>query len=261
MIPHVRAVAFLKPMVSGRTKPCLMLCEDDDGNQEEVVVKLRAGIETREMGSTSEVMASLLAQDLDLPTPEPRLVEIEPGFERTVMNPGLADTMKDSTGWNFGSKRLAPGLTTWPKGKSIPLLLRQTAAEVFAFDTIIQNPDRRKDNPNVLWKGGDLFIYDHEMSLTFFLPQLGWQPPWTGQGLEFLTDHLFYDGLKGTPINLDRFTGAFEAITDDRLEEYSADVPDDWKAKSDASVQMVAYLKEARQNLDGIVSSIGRLLK
>jgi hypothetical protein len=261
MIPHVRAITFLRPMSSGRTKPCLMVCEDDDGDQEEIVVKLRSGIETREMGSTSEVLASLLARDLDLPVPEPRLVEIEPGFERAVPNPEIAERVRDSVGWSFGSVRLASGVTTWPKGKSIPQLLRQRALEVFAFDTIIQNPDRRKGNPNVLWKGDELFIYDHELSLTFFLPQLGWQPPWTGQGLEFLTDHVFYDELKGTPVNLDRLTGAFEAITEERFDEYVAAVPDDWKVRSDAAVQIVTYLKQARENLDGITSAIGRLLR
>jgi len=261
VISHVRANAFLRPMVSGRTKPCLMLCEDDESNQVEVVVKLRAGIETKEMGSTSEVIASLLARDLDLPVPEPRLVEIESGFEGAVPDPDVAIRVRESVGWNFGSTRLPSGLTTWPKGKSIPLLIRQQALEIFAFDTVIQNPDRRKGNPNVLWKGDELFIYDHEMSLTFFLPQLGWQPPWVGQGLEFLADHVFYDGLKGTRVDLDRFTGAFEAITDARLAAYSAEVPDDWKATNDASIQMVGYLKDSRQNLGGIVSAIERLLK
>jgi hypothetical protein len=113
----------------------------------------------------------------------------------------------------------------------------------------------------VLWNGDDLFIYDHEMALTFFLPQLGWQPPWTGHGLEFLSDHVFYDGLKGTRINLDRFTGAFEAITEDRFDEYVALVPNEWRVGSDAAAQIVPYLKEARQNLDGINSAIGRLLR
>jgi hypothetical protein len=139
--------------------------------------------------------------------------------------------------------------------------LRPLTAEIFAFDVIIQNPDRRKDNPNVLWKGEELFIYDHEMSLTFFLPQLGWQPPWTGHGLEFLSDHVFYDGLKGTEFSLDRLAGAFEAITDDRLVQYLGTAPDDWKAQSTSVEQTVAYLTEARQKFGGIISAIRRLLR
>lgn len=248
-------------MTAGRTKPCLMLCEDEDGNQEEVVVKLRAGIETKEMGSTSEVMASLFAGDLDLPIPTPRLIEIEPGFDQAVIEPEFARRIKESAGWSFGSTMVSAGFTTWPRGKQVPSLLRQVASEIFVFDTVIQNPDRRKGNPNILWKGNELYIYDHEMALTFFLPQLGWQPPWTGKGMEFLTDHVFYDQLKGTELDLDRVTGAFEAISDDRLSQYVRAVPDDWKTNRDCATPIVDYLKEARQNLSGIVSAVRRVLQ
>lgn len=261
MISHLQATAFLRPMASGRTKPCLMLCEEEEGSPEEVVVKLRAGIETKEMGSTSEVMASLFARDLDLPVPTPRLVEIESGFDQAIAEVEFARRIRESVGWNFGSTKIAAGFTTWPRGKQIPLLLRQLAAEIFVFDTVIQNPNRRKGNPNILWKGDELYIYDHEMSLTFFLPQLGWQPPWTGKGLEFLTDHVFYDQLKGTEFDLNRLTGAFEAISDDRLNQYAAAVPDDWKINKDCAKPIVDYLKEARQNLSEIISAARRLLQ
>ncbi len=261
MIPRVQAVTFLRPMGSGRTKPCLMVCETDEADQEEVVVKLRAGIETNEMGSTSELVASLLANDLGLRVPSPRLVEIEPGFHQAVLQPDFARRIEESVGLNFGSEKLGPGFTTWPKSKAVPLLLRQLTAEIFVFDAIVQNPDRRKGNPNVLWKSDDLFILDHEMSLTFFLPQLGWQPPWSGQGLEFLTDHVFYDQLRGTELDLDRLTGAFEAISDDRLAQYVDAVPHDWKVNKDCATEMIDYLKEARQNVGGIIMAVRRLLR
>lgn len=238
-----------------------MLCQDEVGNTEEVVVKLRAGIETHEMGSISEAIASLFAQDLDLPVPEPRLVQIEAGLEAGISDQEFARRVQQSIGWNFGSKKLGPGFTTWPKNKPIPLLLRPLAAEILAFDSIVQNPDRRTGNPNVLWKGDEMYIYDHEMSLTFFLPQIGWQPPWTGEGLEFLRDHVFYQGLQSTDINLDRLTGALEAVTDKRLSEYLTAIPDEWKATSDAAGKATAYLAEVRQNSEAVVNAVRRILK
>ena len=48
-----------------------MLCEGDAGNQEEVVVKRCNRVETRETGLICELLASLLARDLDLPVSEP----------------------------------------------------------------------------------------------------------------------------------------------------------------------------------------------
>jgi len=66
MISTVKAVTFIKVMSSGRTRPCLMLCEDHEGNQIETVVKLRVGKESTTTGLVCELMGSLLADDLDL---------------------------------------------------------------------------------------------------------------------------------------------------------------------------------------------------
>lgn len=41
MIPELSATRFSKVMGSGRTQPCLMVCEDEAGEEVEVVVKLR----------------------------------------------------------------------------------------------------------------------------------------------------------------------------------------------------------------------------
>ncbi len=261
MITRVRAVSFIKVMSHGRTKPCLMLCEDQQGNQEEVVVKLRAGVEVKEAGLVSELMAAQFASDLDLPVPKPGIVEIEAGFDAVVHITDVAAMFRDSVGLNFGSQKLPNGFNTWPKDKPIPMLLRPLAAEIFAFDLLVQNLDRRRDRPNVLWKGDDLFIIDHELAFSFITPTIGWQPPWTGQGLEFMCQHVFYDGLSGTEVSLDRLTGAIEAITDEQLQEYEAALPDEWKAKTDAAAKIVGYLKEARQNLDKIVAVTQRALQ
>ena len=90
---------------------------------------------------------------------------------------------------------------------------------------------------------------------------VGWQPPWTGQGLEFFRNHVFYEELKGVEFHWDRLTGALEAITDDRLQELAGAVPEEWKAKSDAVAQIVNYVKEARRNRNQIISVITRFLQ
>ncbi len=179
MISHVRAVTFIK-VLKGRTKPCLMLCEDAEGNQHEAVVKLRAGFEMKEAGLVCELLASLLAGDLDLPVPKPMIVTVESGLDGAMPFPDVAGRVRQSVGLNFGSARLPSGINTWLKNKAIPMQLRPLAAEIFAFDAIVQNPDRRRDNPNLLWKGDDLYLYDHELAFSFVAGVVGWQPPWTG---------------------------------------------------------------------------------
>lgn len=166
MITTVKAVTFIKPLRSGRTCPCLMICEDDAGGKFEIVVKLRAGIDSGATGLTCELLASLLANDLDLIVPKPFIVNVDSRFYEAISDTTLAERFRKSQGANFGSQYLSAGYT-WPQGKSISSSLMQMAADIFAFDLMIQNPDRREDKPNLLRKGDELVIYDHEMAFSF----------------------------------------------------------------------------------------------
>jgi hypothetical protein len=94
----------------------------------------------------------------------------------------------------------------------------QDAADIFAFDLIIQNPDRRKDKPNLLRKGDELFIIDHEMAFSFLYALTPDEYPWLGKGMNYVKEHIFYSGLKGRALSWDRLQGALEAIDDSRLE-------------------------------------------
>jgi hypothetical protein len=150
-IPRVQAVAVLHVMSSGRTKPCLALCANDNGGICETVIKWRGGSEMNERGLICELMTALLANDLDLPVPEPFIVEVAPNFMVGESKSELANIAKKSAGLNFGCKKLPSGVNTWPKDKPISASLRPLAAEIFAFDVLTQNPDRRRDSPNLLW--------------------------------------------------------------------------------------------------------------
>jgi hypothetical protein len=57
-----------------------MLCTNPLGADNEVVIKWRDALETKETGLICELMAALLAQDLDLPVPKPFIVEVPPNF-------------------------------------------------------------------------------------------------------------------------------------------------------------------------------------
>ena len=208
-------------------------------------------------------MHSVCHQDrcpLDLPVPKPFVVEIETGFHRSVTRPEIARLAEHSIGLNFGSQRLPPGVGTWPKDKAVPVMLRPLAAEIFAFDVLTQNPDRRRDNPNVLWSGEDVYLCDHEQAFSFLAGVIGWQPPWTGQGLDFYRNHVFYQQLTGLAHNWDRLSGALDALTDSRLNEYLAAVPNEWKTNN-AADRIAGYLRDARQNRDALFAVINRLLQ
>jgi len=249
MVPIVKAVTFIKPLRTGRTCPCLMICEDDSGAQHEVVVKFRMGPESTPRGLTCELLASLLAIDLDLSVPSPFIVDIDPDFHEAISDATLAARFRASRGLNFGSQYLGPGFSTWPPGRSIPKSLIQTAAEIFVFDLMIQNPDRRKDKPNLLRKDDELCIFDHEMAFSFLYSLVPDQHPWLGLGMDYAKDHVFYRELKGRELSWDRLQGALEAVHDQRLDMFAQSVPVDWqRGKDDTASRIREYIGKARDN-------------
>lgn len=80
-----------------------MLADDGSGNQVEVVVKWRAGMELKATGLVCELLASFLADDFDLPVPKPYLVLVEDGFHRIIATPEISKLAQNSVGLNFGS--------------------------------------------------------------------------------------------------------------------------------------------------------------
>lgn len=141
------------------------------------------------------------------------------------------------------------------------MLLRPAASEIFAFDALIQNADRRQVNPNLLTNGEEVFLCDHEQAFSFLAGVIGWQPPWAGHGTEFLRNHVFFQQLKGIAHNWDRLRGALGALTDTRLGEYLGAVPNEWRSNNTAADQIVKYLEDARQNRDALFAVITHLLK
>ena len=107
----------------------------------------------------------------------------------------------------------------WSRGRRILDSMLPTAAAIFVFDAIIQNVDRRADNPNCLVKGNEIRIIDHEMAFTHRLV-LGWRPPWTPGSLKDLEKpgfHIFRDQLRRRAIDLSAIRDAWSALSDAQL--------------------------------------------
>jgi hypothetical protein len=261
-VPYLFASSYQRRLDAGRTRPCLFICEDDNGELDgEYVVKLKAGMESREVGLVSELMASQLAIFLDIPTPEPAIIRVDPAITEVIGDTELANTITESAGLNFGSKFITGGFKTWPVGESIPLSLRQIACEIFAFDALIQNPDRRADKPNILWKGDELYIIDHEMGFSFIYDILSSKPPWQVSELDFLRNHLFYQHLRGQEINLDRFAGAVEALSDDEIDNMVSNIPDEWNSGNDKTPKITNHIKEVINHLNDFIDEVRRVLQ
>jgi hypothetical protein len=206
-----------------------------------------------------ELVAAKLAAHFRILLPEPALVTIEQGLADLVGNiePSQAAKLQGSVGLNFGTQLLT-GVATWPVDKSIPEPMRQSVAEVFAFDALIQNPDRRYNNPNLLVEGDSVFVYDHDMAFSFLLVMSPSAEPWNLDRQEYLRDHVFYRRLRSQQIDLTRFTSSLQGLSDAALDGIMADVPAEWKNDSVATIE--EHLRGMREHAEEFADQVERML-
>lgn len=261
MLDAASATRFDRRMKNGKTKPCLMACNRMDGAELEMVVKFSSGCERGVGGLVIEAIVAMFAADLGLPVPEPFLVQVDRDLLQLIPDHEIKELGARSSRIAFGSRLLPPSHSVWIHTRNIPQTLLQQAAEIFAFDALLMNGDRRPSNPNCLSDGTSFAIFDHE--LCFVAPLFG-PKPWEPGGLEYLraeaAHHLFSTGLRGSMVNLSRFAGAVEAITPDRIQEYVEALPPDWSAGEAATLAATAHLKGLRYNIEAAITEVMRVL-
>jgi hypothetical protein len=266
MLPRHTVTRFLKKSSSGRNGTCIVYCENEEGDETEFILKLTAS-ECGISGLVCEIIASQFARDLDLRTPEPALLEITDDFAKIVPDSTVIDAMKRSTGWNFGTLKL-PGQESVPPSfisvlptRSLPPEWRQSAGEIYTFDGIVENPDRRQTNPNCLQNRNELVMIDHDMAFSFVAGVLFWKPVWNGGDLSVLREHLFHQHLRTQSLNLERFLGALEAIPERRFGEYVLSVPEEWDGGREIADKILNYLVDLKRNIIPALESIKNTLR
>jgi len=263
---HLAATQFIKPMSTGRNRPLLLGCENAANEKIEVVVKFR-GREMSAQAQIAELVTAQLADDLGLQPPQPAVVDVPVGFETIIADRETAKIVKGSPGLNFGSVHLGAGFTTWPPGRNPVGAQRDQAADIFAFDTLIQNPDRRAVNPNLWARSDKLGVYDHEQAFSFLsLPIIGGAPkPWVtahqGTSFRFLEQHIFYASLRGGRVDLGPFQGKLAGLSNKHIQGYFDVVPSAWREGKDFCEAIAAYLHEARQHRGDLINFIKHILR
>lgn len=230
-----------------------------------MIAKFAAGCELKERALVAEAITALLAADLDLPVPEPFVVKLSKEFIETISDGEAAEMAKADANQCFGSKKLPPGFATYPADKPLAQALIATAAEVFAFDHFIANPDRTVANPNLLFNGRQFAIYDHE--LAFFMEGiLGWSPPWEEGGTQFpqgmppQSRHVFLEELRGEKLDFARLSGAFDVISNMRLDEYRQAVPGEWIGDGTSIDRILGYIGELKEKLPLAIDQLVKAL-
>lgn len=252
---QVEALTFHRFMSTGRTSPALMTCAAPDTSEAEYVVKLKASQSTIP-GLLCELLAAELADHFEIEHPGYALVHVSLELAELLQN--LLETDKaalftNSVGMNFGSKKIN-NLATIPQNRGLSAAQIELATNIFAFDVLIQNPDRRKDNPNVGTVGEMFQIYDHETAFSFRQDILPVQGSWRASRQPFCTNHVFFAALQHKQISLDQFTERLRALSPTFVEDLASDIPQEWH--SDDLGLIADYLRTVQANASEFTSDL-----
>lgn len=266
MLKRAEVVRFDQEIRYGRNRPVLVGVETECGDQRDVFVKLSARCELGIEALANEAIAAMLAGDLGLPLTEPLLVKIDGDWLEALPaeHAELKQDVLASSPLAFGSTYAGPQWVGWTADDIVPKCLRQTALEILAFDAFVENDDRRSDNPNLLRRGDELRIIDHE--LAFILRTKLFPPPhpWVTGNLDRLArpgGHIFMRSLKGKPdLSYEGIRAGWNALSDARFAQYEDALPDEWDSVRDPMEAALIHVQHIRDRIDLCVDELDRVL-
>ena len=168
MLERYEATKFHRAMKRGFTSPFLISAVHvTTGVEEVLVVKSRAGYKNRQGAIFKEIFSTLLARELGIQTPEPVIVHLPEGFEFAAADDKhISELIKSSEGLNFATIHLGNDWKPWNKGRSRSISTDDLET-IYSFDALIQNADRKVDNPNLQWKGDQVVALDFDRALDY----------------------------------------------------------------------------------------------
>ncbi len=260
MLSRLEAVQFIGDVGSGRTQPVIAAAEDADGDVHEVVLKFASRCDLGTNSLAVEVIAACLAASIELPIPEPFLVDLSPDW-RATLPPEIRRRVSEFDNLAFGSRLIFPQWPAWTATNRLSPAMVQTAAEILAFDAFVENVDRRDGNPNCLISGDQLRIFDHELA---FPRGLIGGKPWSVGGMKPLTEppgkHIFHGQLLGQAIDHPSIQAKWAALRDEDIDEYGTAVPAEWHEAGFVG-DILTKIRQVRDNLTGCMAELERILR
>jgi len=250
---------------SGRTRPlqvsaALTGAEGERLERRELLVKARGLPAVTETGLFCEYFGSQLAVEFGLDAPVPVIVNISADLldasRDSLRSWGLAPRSGEAVGVEF-FRGLAPLNRFAPVGSGRGEVA--DALRIYAFDMLVQNPDRRDDNPNCARYRGRFLAYDFEMAFSFLYPLVGalLDP---AEIPAFATQHVFYRSLveasRRGVVDLQPVGDALNRVGE-RVEELGQFLPARWAS---FAARVVSHIRAVQARADVFEDGLRRSL-
>jgi hypothetical protein len=192
----------------------------------ECVVKLDPRLKMPPTEHLREWLACALGKRLGIAVPA--AYEVTVPVELAAATPEHAADLSRCKACLFGCS-VFTGVTPWAVDEAVPLELIRPASELLAFDLMIHNVDRRRDNPNMATRRDEVVAFDHGDAFAFVLPIIGAPDPAIDTLEPVLRRHALWGGLRGKTLDLERFYAALFALDDAFFADVRAATPPAWQ--------------------------------
>ncbi|WP_114939438.1 HipA family kinase [Mucilaginibacter endophyticus] len=261
-LPTVEALGAGVILRTGTTLPQIVngVCIQT-GIKSDYVVKFIRSTRMSPEASARELIAALMARELDFTVPEPVVIHISEAFIETMQGNENFEVAANSLGFNFGNE-YKTGYIPVLKDQTISGVLEAKLIDLYAFDLMISNADRRIEKPNFLTDGDDILIFDHELAFGFTLelPFLRNSEPWTirHQDLNWIRDNFCFDRLKGKQFDFSGFQRRLEVIDNVFWNKIETILPAGWLTEQISDIK--GYLNQLIAHADLFANELNRIL-
>ena len=96
---------------------------------------------------------------------------------------------------------------------------------------------------------------------------IGWKPPWEPgaiqfpKGLPLRNRHVFLEELRGQQLDLSRLSGAFDAMTRQRLADYRNALPAEWIGDGLAVDRILEYIAKLKARIEEAINQLTGALR
>jgi hypothetical protein len=261
-LPTIYALEPGEVFSSGTTGPQLVrgICTKTHIKSDYVVKYLKAQRMSPE-ASARELVAALIARELDFNVPEPVIINISAEFVDVMKGRENYHVASQSIGFNFGSE-YQKGYYPILRGQSLSETTTLKLVELFAFDVFISNADRRMEKLNFLSNGDDILIFDHELAFGFAMELhfLRNKEPWLIRESDkiWINDNFCYNMIKGNQYDFSTFTNKLAVINNSFWSKIETIMPDEWLNEQFGAIR--AYLTTIIDKADLFSQELNRIL-
>lgn len=261
------AVELRDRLRGGNSRPWLVVALDAQGNETKVVLKLThpgPPVGQGHYGATSlacELVSSALARAVGLNVPTYAVVEVTEAFARCTPPGEPRETFLRNVGHHFGCE-FHPGLASWrPDSDVSSTSLLDTIGDVLAFDATVINGDRKREKPNLLYRGDLVFPIDHSLALPMHL----WDDATIDESPLFpdeqIRAHCVARQLTGAGRPLSRVFDAWRANVDGEfLQRLRQVLPAAWERQRGDIDRVFRFVERRSTRFDDIAESLTRVL-